>query len=80
MGIGWLPEMEKKATTTLDALGIASICVGLFCLIFALSKGNQMGWEDPVIVIMLLVGIVSLLVMVVHETSLPRTGSRYSIV
>lgn len=60
MGIAWLPEMEKKATSTLDTIGIATICIGLFCLIFALSKGNQMGWGDPVIVVMLLVGIVSL--------------------
>lgn len=62
----------EKATSTLDTLGIATICVGLFCLIFALSKGNQMGWGDPVIVIMLLVGIVSLLVMVVHELRCPE--------
>ena len=31
-----------------------------------------MGWGDPVIVIMLLVGIVSLLVMVVHELRCPE--------
>ncbi|HWQ43193.1 MAG TPA: DHA2 family efflux MFS transporter permease subunit [Desulfosporosinus sp.] len=72
MGIAWLPEMERKETSTLDTIGIATICIGLFCLIFALSKGNQMGWGDPVIVVMLLVGIVSLLVMVVHELQCPE--------
>ncbi|MEG6513796.1 DHA2 family efflux MFS transporter permease subunit [Desulforamulus ruminis] len=72
MGITLLPEMEKKATTTFDTIGITTICIGLFCLIFALSKGNQMGWGDPVIVAMLFVGIVNLLVMVVHELRCPE--------
>ncbi|MEN6460416.1 MAG: DHA2 family efflux MFS transporter permease subunit [Syntrophomonas sp.] len=72
MGITLLPETEKNSTSTLDTVGIATICVGLFCLIFALSKGNQMGWGDPVIVAMLLVGIVNLIVMVVHELRCPE--------
>jgi len=72
MGITLLPETEKNSTSTLDTVGIATICVGLFCLIFALSKGNQMGWGDPVIVAMLLVGMVNLLVMVVHELRCPE--------
>ena len=72
MGFKLLPEMEKNAISTFDTVGIATICVGLFCLIFALSKGNQMGWGDPVIVAMLLVGMVSLLVMVVHELRCPE--------
>ncbi|MCG9967158.1 DHA2 family efflux MFS transporter permease subunit [Pelotomaculum terephthalicicum JT] len=72
MGIALLPETEKNSTSTLDTAGIATICVGLFCLIFALSKGNQMGWGDPVIVVMLFIGIVNLLVMVVHELRCPE--------
>ncbi len=72
MGITLLPETEKNATSTLDTIGIATICVGLFCLIYALSKGNQMGWGDPVIISMLFVGIVNLLVMVVHELRCPE--------
>lgn len=72
MGIKLLSETEKKTTSTLDTVGIATICVGLFCLIFALSKSNQMGWGDPVIVAMLVVGIINLVVMVVHELRCPE--------
>ncbi|MFZ5645107.1 MAG: DHA2 family efflux MFS transporter permease subunit [Bacillota bacterium] len=72
MGIALLPETEKKATSTLDTIGIVTICIGLFCLIFALSKGNQVGWGDPLIVAMLFLGIVNLLVMVVHELRCPE--------
>lgn len=72
MGVTLLPETEKNETSTLDTLGIATICIGLFCLIFALSKANQMGWQDPIIVTMLFVGILSLLIMVVHELNCPE--------
>lgn len=72
MGITLLPETEKNSTSTLDTVGIATICIGLFCLIFALSKGNQMGWGNPMIVVMLFVGIVNLMVMVVHELRCPE--------
>ncbi|MDR3288918.1 MAG: DHA2 family efflux MFS transporter permease subunit [Peptococcaceae bacterium] len=72
LGMTLLPEMEKKATSSLDTLGIATICISLFCLIFALSKGNQMGWRDPTIDILLIVGTVTLLIMVVHELRCPE--------
>lgn len=72
MGITMLPEMEKKKVSALDTLGIATICISLFCLIFSLSKGNQIGWGDPLIVMLLLVGIVTLVVMVVHELRCPE--------
>ncbi|SFG54517.1 drug resistance transporter, EmrB/QacA subfamily [Desulfotomaculum arcticum] len=72
MGITLLPETEKNAKSTLDTVGIATICIGLFCLIFALSKGNQMGWRDPLIVAMLFLGIVNLIIMVVHELRCPE--------
>ncbi|MDO7789076.1 DHA2 family efflux MFS transporter permease subunit [Desulforamulus aquiferis] len=72
MGITLLSETEKKTTSALDSVGIATICIGLFCLIFALSKGNQMGWGDPLIVALLFFGIINLFILVVHELRCPE--------
>ncbi|MDR3270442.1 MAG: DHA2 family efflux MFS transporter permease subunit [Peptococcaceae bacterium] len=72
MGFTLLPSMEGKKTQNLDIMGIVTICLGLFCLIFALSKGNQWGWNDPRIVIMLVAGAITLTIAVLHEIHCPE--------
>lgn len=72
MGITMLPETEKMAKGDLDIIGIITICMGLFCLIFGLNKGNNWGWHDPKTILMLTVGVVCLVIMVAHELSCPE--------
>jgi MFS family permease len=62
-----MSETEKISTAHVDTAGIVTISIGLFCLLLALSKGNTMGWSDPVIVIMIFVGVVNMIIMAIHE-------------
>jgi len=44
---------DEEATGTLDWGGFATFSAALFCLIFALIRGNVEGWSSPMIVVLL---------------------------
>ncbi|MCR4400447.1 MAG: DHA2 family efflux MFS transporter permease subunit, partial [Syntrophomonadaceae bacterium] len=62
-----LDETERLVGKHFDLVGLVSASVGLFCLLLALSQGNQHGWSSPYIVSLLAVSGVSLAVLAVNE-------------
>lgn len=51
----------------LDVVGIITSAIGFFCLLLALSEGNNYGWTSPYIVILLFVAAFTLTIFVYNE-------------
>ncbi|PKM76720.1 MAG: MFS transporter [Firmicutes bacterium HGW-Firmicutes-15] len=66
-----LKETPLKSIANFDRIGILLSAIGLFCLLYAMSEGNKLGWGSPEIVILLLVGIIAMILLVWHELRHP---------
>lgn len=55
-----------------DYVGITTCCVGLFCILLALSDGNKYGWGSPIIVGLLSLSMFSLTIFVINELHHPE--------
>ncbi|MCX5779342.1 MAG: DHA2 family efflux MFS transporter permease subunit, partial [Firmicutes bacterium] len=55
-----------------DYVGITTCCVGLFCILLALSDGNKYGWGSPIIVGLLALSMFNLTIFVINELHHPE--------
>jgi len=64
----WLAEAERSPSR-LDIPGAVTATLGLFCLVFGLSRGGEAdhGWSDPATVVTLVAGVVLLTAFVLIE-------------
>ncbi|MGI5130612.1 DHA2 family efflux MFS transporter permease subunit [Pseudonocardia sp. CA-107938] len=62
-----LPKFGVVRKAPFDALGFATIAVGLFSLLLALTEGQDWGWTSAGTVTLLAVGVLSLALFVVIE-------------
>ncbi len=60
-------ESRNPHATRIDVLGLLTLCVGLFALVFALVRGNSEGWSSGLITGCLAVAAVMLVAFVVIE-------------
>jgi EmrB/QacA subfamily drug resistance transporter len=51
---------ERDPTARIDWPGLVTFSAGLFCLVFALIRGNDDGWDSPKIVALLVAGAILL--------------------
>jgi EmrB/QacA subfamily drug resistance transporter len=51
---------ERDPTARIDWAGLVTFSAGLFCLVFALIRGNDDGWDSPKIVALLVAGAILL--------------------
>jgi EmrB/QacA subfamily drug resistance transporter len=61
-------ESERDPTATIDWGGLVTFSAGLFCLVFALIRGNDDGWGSTKIVALLVAGAVLLVAFVAVES------------
>jgi EmrB/QacA subfamily drug resistance transporter len=62
-----LKETPVKAETRLDVWGVTFASLAFPCLLFAASRGTEIGWTSPPIVLLVLVGGTSFALFVRHE-------------
>ena len=62
-----LPNIAAQDPSPIDIPGVLTFTAALFCLIFALIRGNPEGWGDPLIVGLLVGSAVLLLAFVAIE-------------
>lgn len=62
-----VPETRDPAQARLDPLGAALAAVGLAGVTYALIEGPGSGWDDPVVLATLVVGIAALVAFIVAE-------------
>jgi EmrB/QacA subfamily drug resistance transporter len=60
LGLRQLHESSDPEHSRLDPPGLATLTVGLFCLILALIEGNDHGWTSGLIVVLLVVAVLAL--------------------
>ncbi len=66
-----LKETPLKSVANFDIRGIFLSAAGLFCLLYATSEGNKLGWGDPEIVMLLSIGVILISLLVWHELHHP---------
>ena len=62
-----LPNIAAQDPSPIDVPGVLTFTASLFCLIFALIRGNPEGWSDPLIVGLLIASAVLILMFVAIE-------------
>lgn len=67
-----LEETRLIKGKTFDLLGLVTSCVGLFCLLLALSDGTKDGWASTYIVSLFIVAAASLSIFVINELGHPE--------
>jgi EmrB/QacA subfamily drug resistance transporter len=60
-------DSERDPTATIDWGGLVTFSAGLFCLVYALIRGNDDGWGSVKIVALLMAGALLLVAFVVVE-------------
>jgi len=68
----FVPESRAKDPGKLDLAGAASSTVMLFCFLFALSKGEDWGWGDERIVLLLLAAFFAFALFVAVELTVEK--------
>jgi EmrB/QacA subfamily drug resistance transporter len=66
-----IAESKDPRQRSIDWIGFVTFSVSLFCLVFALVRGNDLGWSSPSIVALLVAAVVLMVVFFVNEQ---RTG------
>ena len=64
-----LRETKKAQSSRFDFLGFVCSSVGLFCLLWALSKGVDDGWDAPYIIALFYTAFATLTLFVLIETT-----------
>jgi EmrB/QacA subfamily drug resistance transporter len=67
MTLARVPKSERDPTSRIDWAGLATFSGGLFCLVFALIRGNDEGWGSGMILGLLAASAVLLAVFVLVE-------------
>ena len=62
-----VPESERDPNARIDWAGVLTFSAGLFCLVFALIRGNDEGWTSAPIVSLLAAAVVLIAVFVAVE-------------
>jgi DHA2 family multidrug resistance protein len=62
-----LKETPLKAETRLDVLGVAFASLAFPSLLFAASRGTEIGWTSPPIIALLAIGITCFCLFIRHE-------------
>jgi len=67
--VSWLAwrDVPRPPRAVVDWLGLLLLAAALFCLVFALMEADDLGWGNPVIVSLLVLGIALLAGFVVVE-------------
>lgn len=72
VGLWYVPESRDELSSRgLDWPGVVALLVGLGGLLFGLIEGPQLGWTDPLIITVLIVGVVGLVAFVGIEARSP---------
>ncbi len=67
MTLAKVPESERDPSARIDWAGLVTFTGALFCLVFALIRGNDEGWGSAPIVGLLVASVVLLVVFVMIE-------------
>ena len=62
-----VPESERDPNSRIDWAGLVTFSLGLFCLVFALIRGNDHGWTSAQILALLGVAVLLIVVFVAVE-------------
>jgi EmrB/QacA subfamily drug resistance transporter len=62
-----VPESERDPSSRIDWAGVLTFSAGLFCLVFALIRGNDEGWTSAPIVGLLAVAVLLIALFVAVE-------------
>ena len=62
-----LKETPLIKEHNLDVVGIITSAIGFFCLLLAISEGNNYGWTSPYIVVLLFVAAFTLTIFIYNE-------------
>ena len=62
-----LKETPVKAETRLDVMGVTFATLAFPSLLFAASRGTEIGWASPPIILLVLVGLTSFGLFIRHE-------------
>ena len=72
LGYFFLPEFPRRKPEKFDTGGFISSATGLFCLLLALSEGQDWGWTSLSIVLLFYVSAAALGIFVWHELTTPH--------
>ena len=61
---------DERAPRSIDIFGLATVTVGLFCLVLALIQGQDKGWGSTYIIALFVIAAVALVVFVAGELRL----------
>ena len=79
MAVRVLQADQQKVAQPFDPIGAAAMAVGLASLLFALSKGGEMGWRSPWIIGLGVLSACSLSVVVVMERRMEHPALDFSL-
>ncbi|HEY1273746.1 MAG TPA: MFS transporter [Thermoleophilaceae bacterium] len=72
LAVSKMREGEPDRSRRIDWGGAATFSVALFCLVFALIRGNEEGWGSPMIVSLLVTSAALLIAFVVIELTIEQ--------
>src|SRR5262249_36600816 len=67
-----VPETRDPQATRIDLPGLITFSLALFCLVFALIRGNTEGWSSPLIVGLLVASVVLLVAFLLIQRAEER--------
>lgn len=65
--IGLKESYDSSVSKKVDFVGILFLTVGIFCLVYALLKGNDYGWSSKSIIILFIIALLTLIAFIVFE-------------
>lgn len=79
--ISWryVPEMKNQESKKLDLFGAACIFLGLFGIIYGLIQGPEQGWNNPLVSLSLIFGVIFLITFVIVEKHVSDPLLRFEI-
>lgn len=72
LAIAFLPELGQKKAGKFDIWGFLTSAISLFCLLFALSEGQDWGWTSLSILLLFYTSFVTAILFVYHEMTTPE--------
>ena len=72
-------ESKSRETEHLDVVGILSLSLAVFCLVFFITQGSELGFGSPTTLAVLVTAVVGLIVFIIAERSVAYPMFDFSV-